>query len=314
MEHEQFTSSASYYFPVPEPAASPAIDATQSDMLLQLEAFLLDGVEAEVCSSHCSSPLPSSTSTSSEVGVAMGPSSTRDSQLWSPGTVDTNHMTLELDNFLIGTDADAAAGVESSDWLSPSSSSSTEAANVSPGTPPGKKRQAFIGVRKRPWGKFAAEIRDSTRKGARVWIGTFDTPEAAALAYDQAAFAARGGGAVLNFPIEVVQESLCQLALAGGGGGPGSPVLALKRRHSKRTRRRFKISTAGISSISKSPKQELLLARQCSADVFGAVAAVAVPEQQVTAPASQWPGDVVELDDRYLEELLRVVSCEFGEW
>ncbi|CAO2148569.1 unnamed protein product [Urochloa humidicola] len=313
MEHEQFISSASYYFPVPEPAASPAIDATHSDMLLQLEAFLLDGVEAEVCSS----PLPPSTSTSSEVGVAMGPSTICDSQQWSPGTVDTNHMTLELDNFLIGTDADAAAGLESSDGLSPSSSSSTEPANVSPRAPPGKKRQAFIGVRKRPWGKFAVEIRDSTRKGARVWIGTFDTPEAAALAYDQAAFAARGGGAVLNFPIEVVQESLGQLTLAGGGACPGggSPVLALKRRHSKRTRRRNKVSpTPGISSISKSPKQELLLARQCSADVFGAVAAVAVPEQQVTAPASQWPGDVVELDDGYLEELLRVVSREFREW
>jgi len=75
---------------------------------------------------------------------------------------------------------------------------------------PGEKERshAFIGVHPRPWGKFAAEIRDSTRRGARVWIGTFDTPEAAALAYDQAAFSARGAGAVLNFPVERVRESL----------------------------------------------------------------------------------------------------------
>ncbi|PNX64764.1 ethylene-responsive transcription factor 1b-like protein, partial [Trifolium pratense] len=70
----------------------------------------------------------------------------------------------------------------------------------------------FRGVRRRPWGKFAAEIRDSTRKGARVWIGTFNTAQEAALAYDQAAFSTRGSSAVLNFPEEVVRESLKEMA------------------------------------------------------------------------------------------------------
>ncbi|CAJ1901233.1 unnamed protein product [Sphenostylis stenocarpa] len=95
-----------------------------------------------------------------------------------------------------------------------------------------KSKKSYVGVRKRPWGRFAAEIRDKTRRGKRVWLGTFDNAEEAALAYDQAAFVMRGSSAVMNFPVKRVIESLQEINYFGCRQGC-SPALKLKEMRRK---------------------------------------------------------------------------------
>ncbi|KAI3992326.1 hypothetical protein MKX01_030047 [Papaver californicum] len=63
----------------------------------------------------------------------------------------------------------------------------------------------YLGVRQRPSGRWVAEIKDSSQK-LRLWLGTFDKPEEAAMAYDDAARLLRGTNAKTNFPYKEINN------------------------------------------------------------------------------------------------------------
>lgn len=69
-----------------------------------------------------------------------------------------------------------------------------------------KSGAMYRGVRERPWGRWAAEIRDPVT-GKRLWLGTYKTAEEAAMVYDNAAIKLRGPHAITNFGQSTGQES-----------------------------------------------------------------------------------------------------------
>ncbi|XP_038902282.1 ethylene-responsive transcription factor RAP2-11-like [Benincasa hispida] len=76
----------------------------------------------------------------------------------------------------------------------------------------GKRQRSFVGVRQRPSGKWVAEIKDTTHD-IRMWLGTFNTAEAAARAYDEAACLIRGPNARTNFTLTSTSSSALSIKI-----------------------------------------------------------------------------------------------------
>ncbi|MCD7470259.1 hypothetical protein HAX54_009983 [Datura stramonium] len=129
---------------------------------------------------------------------------------------------------------------------------------------------SYRGVTKRPRGRFTAQIGDPVRKSL-LWLGTFDTPEEAARAYDMAAMRLRGTKAKTNFPPPTmisndnmryahapsvtVDSSPLNISISGGSSvGTAASFTYLKR--NQHQSRRFPV--AGDSSLSSARDYQYL--------------------------------------------------------
>ncbi|KAL8495672.1 hypothetical protein ACS0TY_019693 [Phlomoides rotata] len=143
-----------------------------------------------------------------------------DSDFGTPETSgDDDDFSSQMINELLCDSQGAGLEISNGDDFSSQLPCDSEGADREP---PPVELKRYRGVRQRRWGTFAAEIRNPEKKGTRLWLGTYEAAEEAAMAYDRAAFKLHGSRARVNFPHLI-------------GSGVSEPTRVAKRRRSDKT-------------------------------------------------------------------------------